>query len=318
MKRFLATLTPLIFLCALLLIPIGANAELVGYWSFDENTGGKAYDTSGYGNDGDITEANWVMGKCGSALRFDGGSDGNIDFVSIPDSVSLDTCSFTISFWLKLSNAGKHDVFLDKRHGYHHHNYWFSYYINDTPPGEPTGNYLMAGVDDKSSLPSTYDRGPHAQVSLMQDVFYYVAATYECNGDFKLYLDGTLIDTRTRILSGTGDITGDGVLNIGASTAEPTYATDGVIDEVRIYNHVLTQEEIISDMEACPPPPAVSGCIKIYGVGREGLEIHLNQKPGLKVTTTTDDQGCFQFQDLLDPTKKFDIKAKCPEVEAPY
>jgi len=65
------------------------------------------------------------------------------------------------------------------------------------------------------------------------------------------------------------------------------------------------------------PPPAISGCIKIYGEGREGLEVHLNQKPNLKDTTMTDSEGCFQFQDLLEPNEKFDIKVKSPELDAP-
>jgi hypothetical protein len=65
------------------------------------------------------------------------------------------------------------------------------------------------------------------------------------------------------------------------------------------------------------PPPAISGCIQIYGEGRQGLEVHLNQKPGFKDSAETDSNGCFQFQELLDPDEKFDIKVKCPEVEAP-
>ena len=45
---------------------------LVGYWSFDEGKGDMAEDHSGNENDGEIKDAEWVKGKVGFALKFDG------------------------------------------------------------------------------------------------------------------------------------------------------------------------------------------------------------------------------------------------------
>ena len=44
----------------------------VGQWNFDEKSGTTAYDTSGNGNDGTLTNGpSWARGKFGSALSFD-------------------------------------------------------------------------------------------------------------------------------------------------------------------------------------------------------------------------------------------------------
>jgi N-acetylneuraminic acid mutarotase len=50
--------------------------ELVGWWKFDETSGTVAYDSSGNGNDGNLTNGpTWVSGKIGGALSFDGVDD---------------------------------------------------------------------------------------------------------------------------------------------------------------------------------------------------------------------------------------------------
>jgi hypothetical protein len=49
---------------------------LVGWWKFDETDGNIAYDSSGNGNDGNLTNGpTWIDGKIGGALSFDGVDD---------------------------------------------------------------------------------------------------------------------------------------------------------------------------------------------------------------------------------------------------
>ncbi len=50
--------------------------DAVGIWLFDEGNGDIAKDSSGNGNEGQIMNApEWVDGKSGKALRFDGVDD---------------------------------------------------------------------------------------------------------------------------------------------------------------------------------------------------------------------------------------------------
>jgi hypothetical protein len=70
---------------------------------FDEGSGIVAYDKSGYRNDGTIYGAQWVSGRYGNALEFDGIND----YISISDSDSLDlTENFTIGVVLNIKSIG--------------------------------------------------------------------------------------------------------------------------------------------------------------------------------------------------------------------
>jgi hypothetical protein len=72
-KSFL--LISLVFVLSLVLTSV-TRADLVGWWRLDEGTGTTAYDSSGNGNDGTILgNPQWVAGKVGGALDFDGNGD---------------------------------------------------------------------------------------------------------------------------------------------------------------------------------------------------------------------------------------------------
>jgi hypothetical protein len=87
------------------------SADLMAHWRFNEAAGDTVEDSSGNGNTGTIEDAQWVGGKDGAALQF----DGITARVVVPDSPSLhsETGDITIAAWIKLasdptswSNAG--------------------------------------------------------------------------------------------------------------------------------------------------------------------------------------------------------------------
>jgi hypothetical protein len=237
----------LVFLCVMLLVfsfLCTANAKLVGYWNFDENNGSMVYDSSGNGNDGSIVGATWVPGKYRSALSF----DGTDDWVEVLNSPSINTATFTVSEWVSFANLDKSHVLLDKRNGQWWRNFGLYYYAKDTPPGGAYGNYLAVIIGNNSFVPNNYSNAAYASVILTEDQFYYITATYDLN-TLRLYLNGSLIASKNLPMSNT---TGLGNLYIGAQGNPTNYSgrTDGIIDDVRIYNHVLTQSEILADMYA--------------------------------------------------------------------
>ncbi len=87
------------------------SADLMAHWRFNETVGDTVEDSSGNGNTGTIEDAQWVGGKDGAALQF----DGLTARVVVPDSPSLhsETGDITIAAWIKVasdptswSNAG--------------------------------------------------------------------------------------------------------------------------------------------------------------------------------------------------------------------
>jgi len=76
---------------------------LVGYWPLAAGGGTTAFDLSGYGNHGTLTNmdpaADWVVTEKGRALDFDGDDDAVIGGVNVPFATS----NVTISTWLYLT-----------------------------------------------------------------------------------------------------------------------------------------------------------------------------------------------------------------------
>ena len=77
---------------------------MVGWWKFDETDGNIAYDSSGNGNNGNLTNGPiWVTGKISGALSF----DGSDDFVDLGNSSNLAlTLNKSLSIWLKPTAFG--------------------------------------------------------------------------------------------------------------------------------------------------------------------------------------------------------------------
>ncbi len=82
-------------ICICIMNPVLSYAKLdpntaLGIWFFDEGNGGTVKDASNNGNDGEIVDAQWVAGKFGEALKFEGGGHVAVgDFSGYEEEVSI-------------------------------------------------------------------------------------------------------------------------------------------------------------------------------------------------------------------------------------
>jgi len=207
------------------------NNNLVGYWKMNEGNGTITKDSSGKGNDGNlVNNPTWVDGESGKALQFDG---INNDVVKISYSTSLDhgTGEFTWMAWIKLDTLGKNHT------------------IGSNYNAQNPYTLLQVGNGNKLSFSTRDSTGATGSVigddSLNSNTWYHVAITRSGNA-IKVFLNSIG-------KSGTGP-TGDtyrnsAKFNIGAhpTNGGQTIFTDlmqGTIDEVKIYNKALTENEI--------------------------------------------------------------------------
>ncbi|MHC4570513.1 MAG: LamG-like jellyroll fold domain-containing protein [Planctomycetota bacterium] len=238
-----------VFLAMLGLVGIAeaADPNLVSWWKFDEGSGTIAYDSAG-GNDGTLYYGpQWTASRAGSALDFDGGND----HVRVPDNNSLDfgTGSFSISAWIKIegSSSGPEHTIVGKR--------------------KPTGDnnayhFCIVKSTGKLSL-----RTRDATLSTITGVtaindgnWYHVAAVRNSNGMTELYVNGVL-DASALLAVRDVDVDNDGFLGIGRHSTLGAAYFNGLIDDVRIYDRVLSGveiQEIYSDVAvmAFNPNPA--------------------------------------------------------------
>ncbi|MCK4342416.1 MAG: LamG domain-containing protein [Phycisphaerae bacterium] len=242
----------LVLLPALVCFLVGANHAaadlndgLVGYWSFDEGEGATAYDYSGHGNHGTLHNATWVSGIAGSALEFDPDSG----YVEVPDSVSLNihgNTQITLMAWLYKNAPDLHGGSQP----------WYSYPIIKSGPwmGDPItcSRYaLHEGNDNWLGLHLSEVNHPYQTLGYPYEAgligrWTHLAGTWD-GSTMWLYVNGAEVASKT-YTGNLGDTAGRS-LKISCG-----YPFNGIIDEVRIYDRALSEDEIRQLYEWTPRP----------------------------------------------------------------
>ena len=209
-----------------------AETDLVGWWKFDETSGTIARDASGNGNDGTLKgDPIWVVGKIEGALQLDG--DG--DYVDVGSVGISGVDQRTIAGWAKASTTAIPA--------------WTSVF-GFVPDGDTDGTYYDIEVDDAGNY-IVFVGGWGALLIPVDTQWHHFALNYNGEGG-SWFLDGQLVDSLD------GEIGTIDQVRIGARLSNSNYFP-GLIDDVRIYNTVLTLEEIKKIMagpNAYDPTPA--------------------------------------------------------------
>jgi hypothetical protein len=203
---------------------------LAGYWKFDETSGTTASDSSGNGNDGTfVGDPQWVTGKIGGALEFDGN-----DYVNCGNGPSLQIQDeITMAFWFQVEAfQNTWEGFLAKGDNSYR-----------TSRGDGTGNATHMGISGTSV--GGGNGWFNGTVIVTDGQWHHMAAVYD-GAEGRIYIDGAL-DVAS---PGTGQInisTYD--LYIGENAQATGRFFHGLLDDVRIYDRALTDGEIGQVME---------------------------------------------------------------------
>jgi len=223
-------------------------ADLVGHWRLDEGSGTTVSDSSGNGNDGTITsnagmdDPTWITGVSGGALEFYGDTSayGTADHVECVNSASLDiTGPISIALWIRpeaddpegKGAAGGETAPMAKAMS------------GMSPDWSYQVRYGWGGPEPYMSF--TFNTSPRAWAfvdrNLVRSEWCHIACSYD-GTTLKCYLDGEQTDETPM-----GPIT--------SSPAPVLIGSDGwgcdwigAIDDVRIYDHALSEAEILGTM----------------------------------------------------------------------
>jgi hypothetical protein len=215
---------------------------LVAHYNFDDGT---ATDSSGNGNHGTIFGNPQVVGGARSAgLKF----DGIDDYIEVPNSTSLNPSQITMAAWVNPLDISqpvpvhKHYAILNKEEQY-----------EVAVFGQAHENASAQEIAFAFN-PSWYWRGGNYFVHLGE--FIHVVVTFDASYKATVYVDGT----KTKEFQYTRSLTSlSSCLRIGARgchsnfSYQPFAFFNGILDDVRIYNRALSQNEVSELYERTRP-----------------------------------------------------------------
>ncbi len=205
-----------------------SSLGLVAFWKFDEGSGTTAYDSSGNGNNGILTNGPvFTAGRSGNGLRFDGLND----YVIVADSPSLRPNNFTIEAWIMPPAFVGH--VLGKEYG------------------STSDNSYVVWISAANVLSAHSSPGGFVSYPTLQLNSWYHVAYVKDGTAVRFYINGTQVTSTTMSLIVNYDASN---LFIGADDNDNNEIGDGtfngIIDEVRIYNRALQSAEIANSYNA--------------------------------------------------------------------
>jgi hypothetical protein len=222
----------------------GARGDLVGHWRFDEGFGTTTVDSSGNNYDGTfVGDVQWSNdGVYGTCLQFSGGVAIR-SYVEAAGSQEIEfgDTDISISVWIKTTATKEMTILTNVRNSGHH-----AIDMEQTPTlgvnrddvhiGKVSyDNVFVTSIDSLA----TVNDGEWHHVALVQ------SHTFAETEGWTLYIDGN--PDAKKSLDNSPDAGGQRV-RIGGGVSHPSFSNSfiGLIDDIRIYDHALSEAEVMS------------------------------------------------------------------------
>lgn len=246
------------------------NPSLVGHWPLDETSGVDAADRSGQGNHAMLSSrVNWVDGRIDGGLHF----TGDEDYLDIPME-AFDATAGTFSLWAKRDGSGS-----DRRQAI----------VNKRSNVEAASRLGIRMMQSTGSL--TFSLGDESSIFVgesLEEEWMHLAISWG-DGQYAIYVNGE------SVASGEyGELAHGGeAMQVGNTTAGGQ-GFAGLVDDLRLYNRIVPEEELRELYIAgiTPPEPSIrqtrmlpDGQVEILLEGQAGVAYQLEHKSGLAVAT---------------------------------
>ena len=221
----------------------GASAAETGpiaHWKLDDGVGTTAIDSEG-GHDGTLTNGPaWMAGHLGDALQFDNSND----YVDLTSDAELDdrfVGGATVMAWIFPTGWGENG---------------YGRILDKSSSASSTGDGWVIRMNKDNGGIINFGQGfsggrgwwkiPNGSISL--NSWQHIAVAYDASStsnDPAIYLNGAPL-TVTRVDSPSGSVRSDAAINLrlGNFAGGTSHTFGGMIDDARIYDHMLTAAEI--------------------------------------------------------------------------
>lgn len=206
-----------------------SSDNLIGWWTIDTLEGTIIRDSSSNENHATLfNDVSIEAGKIGSCGNF----QGTTDYLNISDptdgSLDMGTQDFSMSAWVKMSTSSPADSTIFYKGAVSAASAGYRFMFN-------SGKARM-NISDGSSINEV-----QASNDLRDDTWHHILTLVDRGGTSKMYVDNVL--RASKALGISGSIDNGTSINIGAwGTVNGELI--GLIDDVRIYNKLLSTDEI--------------------------------------------------------------------------
>ncbi|MHC4229285.1 MAG: LamG domain-containing protein, partial [Planctomycetota bacterium] len=216
-------LTCLAFLVLLLSVSGNASAELVGHWKLDGNLDDSAGSANGTFTGG---TPSYGAGMVNQGLVF----DGTDNYLELPSPTNPTT--YTIAAWVKPARTDAANI------------------IARTSSSGPTTHWSHQLRISSSGAFEHYTWDGSARIvtgttAIEADAWYFVVSIATNDGDVRLYVNGQEEGAATTVatLWGAGDR-----YHVGSNSGNAMGWLEGMVDDIRVYDHILSEVEILGAM----------------------------------------------------------------------
>ncbi len=245
-------------LIIVLLIASTAQAELVGYWSFN----GNANDSSSYGNNGTASNVAYTSDVpsyiAGTQSAYFNGSSSDVG-VPVGSTSSPLYCNenITIAFWMKALNTEQSGSYRRTFSNLAGSSIGMEFQQNDAATGMSLRIDTDAGTSTDGDGKVTYLGSNQCRNigDALDGNWHHIAITADSTGTLKTYFDGNESIQYFLYGNGFGSTTD---LRFGNSRNEPNDWLTGSMADAAMWNNVLSGSQIASLADGSATPLTVS------------------------------------------------------------
>jgi len=216
---------------------VGTGNDEVAHFKMNDNLATTAVindvGTNGVLGGGDNTDDLSVAGKINTALNF----NGSDDHVDIADDDIYSPTDMSISLWMKADTLASDGLYMAfSKFGITDYRDWYIAAYDDDSDGDcQIRCYVENTNDDGATVQGT--------TTLSTGTWYNIIATYDgSTGVLNAYLNNSSEGTDTSSAYGVHNSTA-GVMIGARYPASPERFFDGAIDDIRVYDKILTVNE---------------------------------------------------------------------------
>jgi len=206
---------------------------LVGWWPFNSN----AQDESGNGNEGQVFGATLTNDRFGIP---NAAYDFNDNYIVIPDNSIFNFTNLSFSLWVKTNSQNTQSIFKKCN------------YVDASNEVFGLGTYHETDFGGRLTFASKFDDGncvpgvgwhwAIGQQNISDNQYHHIVCTVDEN-IIKMYVDGIIV---SEIFSDYSQISScfGGDFQIGRDWSGFNHYYHGVVDDIGIWNRVLTDKEV--------------------------------------------------------------------------